>query len=299
VGVGPIFLNRDLGGNQVFVNDQMDPGGTTLIQSDDYDLGTYGGPYVDIIRHGTYCDVQARYWQIDGWSATVGPVSAPNGAVYRFDPPILMVGLPSEITSTYTSDLRSFELNLRRRFKPRCTGLIGFRTLELDDLLTFDSRVADAFDTHAALGTQNRLYGLQLGLEGTVYQHNRFSIEAWARGGAFANNSKSRATYSQPGGSAAQVLDSCDLAFAGDAGIWGVYQFCPCLSIRLGYQAFWMDGVTTASGQMSRTSPIDGPYIIAPPRKDDDSVFAHGVTLAVEYYWCGHAEKGGKGKGYK
>jgi hypothetical protein len=230
--------------------------------------------------------VQARYWEIDAWSETVGPVTAPNGAVYRFAPPVPFLVGSTVLTSNYTSELHSFELNVGRRFAPNWTGWLGFRTLELDDNLSFNGRVLNAFDTTASLQTENRLYGLQLGLDGALFQHGRFSIEGWGRAGAYVNNRDVRAGFYSPGPSAVSEIEDCTTSFAADAGLFAVYQFTPCLALRVGYQGFWLDGVSTAAGQMSNISPSGGLYG-GGPTHFDDSVFAHGASVAIEYYWCG------------
>ncbi len=298
VSVGAIFLTRDMNADTVFVTDEW---GDPQLTADDYDsLGTQAGPYADVIWQGECWGLQARYFEVDGWTANAGPVHVPaSGASYEFFTPVTYFWGATDITSTYTSELHSFELNLRRRFTCTCSGFIGFRALELDEQLNFYGMVADPIPTHASLATRNRLYGAQIGLDGTLFRINRFSVEGWGRAGIYANNREARSFFGgYPPGDPdsnyviSRTIGDSDAAFVGDLGLFGVYQITPCLAIRAGYTALWLDGVSTAVGQFPNTTP--DPDCTSGGRMSDDTVFAHGAMVALEYYW-GAGGSGGKG----
>ncbi len=299
VNAGALFLTRDINADRVFVTCEQDE---PQIAADDYgSLGTQVGPYADVIWQGDCWGLEARYFEVDGWTATAGAdsIGFPTGAQYEFLTPVTYFVGPTDVTSTYTSELHSFELNLRRRFTCTCSGFIGFRTVELDERLNFDGLVDHTYSTNASVATQNRLYGLQIGLDGTLCRINRFSLEGWGRAGIYANNREARSAFDSytpdPVDSIhiSRSLGDCEAAFVGDLGLFAVYQITPCLAIRAGYTALWLDGVSTAAGQMPNITPC--PICPTGGQMSDDTVFAHGAMVGLEYYWCA---AGGGGKGW-
>lgn len=284
---GAIMLGRSRPDRQPLVVEAL-PYTGTVIDASEHEFGVQGGPDFSLIRHFGYWGVEARYFCIDQWTSQVGPVYSENGAAIQFTLPSPASPVPTYATSVYGSELNSFELNLRRQCSDRVTWLAGFRMLEMDDNIdVLLETVAPPVVSRGGCETRNRLYGFQLGLDAILWQCNRFRVEGLLKGGIYGNARGASAYYDPAfGPTAYRSVTDHQLAFVGDAGLFGVYQLTCCLAVRAGYQVMWADGLATASSQMSHLNPLSPIYNGAGKITGNDSNVYHGAVVSLEYTWC-------------
>ena len=275
VSAGAMMVSGPQLGNHELLTASTNTGAVIpVLNASDHDLGVASGPVVSFLWYGTYCDIEARYFAIDGWASQAPfDMSEENGWTGG---------------STYDSALRSFELNLRRNHTEWLTWLTGFRTVQVDDGLGLWQKLDDGtrvITKQYATTTHNRLYGWQLGVDAILWECNRLRVEGVAKGGVYGNDRN--LTGSGVLGNAVPTTKSysdTQLAFLGELGLTAAYRLNPCWTLRGGYQLFWVDGLATAAGQsvsgvMSPTLPngLEG----------SDTNFYHGAMVALEYTWCG------------
>ena len=95
-------------------------------------LGTAAGPDITLSRClGPCWDVEARYFQVDGWrDANVFSVNSPGRVI---DAAYGTSFSAQSVSLDYSSRLYNVELNLRWKRCEAIPVLIGFRTLGLDE----------------------------------------------------------------------------------------------------------------------------------------------------------------------
>lgn len=154
---------------------------------------------------------------------------------------------PTALVAEYTSSLDSFEFGLRARQCPRWAPRIGIRTLQLEEgfhLLTDVSNRSGFFSN-----TDNELFGFQFGVQALIHQWSCSRLETTIQAGPYLNDIDVDATYTT-GGQTVLVENSTNAtAFVGDLRVHYVYQLGPRVNFRVGYQAFWIDGVALAVNQ--------------------------------------------------
>lgn len=287
--VGMIYLGHSRPDNAVLVREAI-PNGQPLINMGDFNLGYRGGPDVSLIRHGTYADVEARYFSIDQWTGQVGPISSANGAAVMFSSPTPSMPITTNVTATYGSELRNFELNLRRNHTERLTWIGGFRMIEVDDNINVWSNVGPGLTTIRSFSdTQNRLYGGQVGLDSILWSNNCLRLEGIGKIGVYGNSRGASVGYvPQVGPQFYQNANDTRVALVGEASLIGVWQVNNCLSLRAGYSAFWIDGLATAASQTANLNPFGGVAYVGGTNSvhGSDTNFYHGATLMLEYAWC-------------
>lgn len=193
-------------------------GGAVAMRRDDgpqalNNLDTAVGPYVSLARHTCCCDLEALFFQLNGWSSTT--MVTPQDRV------------------EYSSQMSNFEFNLKRPLSPNWKWLAGFRWIDFGDQLEFP----DA-GTSADFG--NQLYGGQLGLEAGLWRRNCLSIEALYKIGMFQNSRSLTLSNSDVG-------TSGGFAWVTDLWVTAVYQIAPRLALRGGYQLIYLNGLGTAN----------------------------------------------------
>jgi hypothetical protein len=268
----------------VLVTDSFAPGGTDLLNADDFGFDFEPGYDVSLMRHsvlGTCWDIEGRYFGVDGWDSSVPTITSPNGGVIQFVEPIGNVFFPAEINASYNSELHSAELNARRQVRNWLQFLVGVRYLELNEQsLTITQDIGPGLNLATTDNSAvNRLWGAQLGADALLLQRNRFSVEGIMKAGIFANSASNSTSISQPTGpffnSAAQTDHT---AFVGEVGVTGLYQFTSCLSVRASYQMLWLEGTALASDQISVSDPANGVATV----DTGGSLFYHGVFVGLQ-----------------
>lgn len=179
----------------------------------------------------------------------------------------------TSVSTTYKSDLDSIELNLRTRQWRRIAPIVGLRGLQLEDLIEHTNAIGQI-----SAMTDNELYGVHFGFEAVAFQYGPWSLESTVKAGVFYNN--------------LDVMMGSDninftqwfheTAFMGDLNVSLRYQWCPRISVRVGYQALWLDGVALIPDQFDNfdigANPVQG-------RIDLTTVDYHGTFVGLEATW--------------
>jgi hypothetical protein len=246
------------------------------------------GPRVGLIYHGDDgYELEALYFQTDGRPSVgaVGPdvanllvMTAPGGFFQTQDyDDQLMVW-------TYRSRLYNGEFNVRWNPSHRLTMLAGFRWTNLwEDLQGTlpPERSTPFWETK----TRNNLYGFQIGGDWKIVDRGRFSIDAVGKAGIFDNCVDEMTNVSIYRVVYPESASTKHAAFVGEIDLECRYQVSPRLSLKLAYQAFWLEGVALAPGQIQETySNITVPvYVQALGIDSRFGVVYQGVAAGIEY----------------
>ncbi len=256
-----IFLDRSSadGEQSLVFSDPIDPKGTEIFNTGEFNFSTRWGPRISLIhclndRHS----FEVGYFSIDDWDSVA--TRSGNIAVQfpSFAHPSLPPGPFGTVNFAYSSQLRSFEANVRR-VSHACwlTWIAGFRYLELDE--DFGAVFNTGGGTsHYSINTSNHLSGFQLGAETYLWQRGALRLDGWFKM-ALLFNSASQFTFEDVaaiGGGAATASARRDLTgFLGELGVSATYQLSCRLALRAGYQALWLDRVALAPEQLDNTNP--------------------------------------------
>jgi hypothetical protein len=162
--------------------------------------------------------------------------------------------------------------------------LCGFRYVALDeDLVLASDNVRRQVDARYDAGTDNDLYGLQLGARWRGYR-NRLGIEALGKAGIFYNDASQRQVLVDQLPSNPILLrdardSSGDVAFLGELGISLLCDVTPALTLRGGYSLLWLEGVALAPDQLDfAVAPSAGGQIDMA-----GGILYHGASLGFEF----------------
>jgi hypothetical protein len=271
--------------------------GTERLNSNDLNQGVAAGPRVGLIRHGDGgYDVEFSFFQIDGWNSassiapngTAGPIApppdwlvftAPGGFVQTTD------NTTQDMAWVYTTKLYNAELNVRWELCPRVTMLAGFRWVSLwEDLqgtISPSDRTAPFWDTK----TRNNLYGLQIGQQWKMLNCGRFSLDGLLKAGLFDNDAAETTGVSIYRHVFPESASTDHAAFLGEIGLRCKYQVTQGLLLKVGYEAFCLQGVALAPAQIPQTNSHGTlPVTVQACGVDSGSgVFYHGATAGLEY----------------
>jgi hypothetical protein len=208
---------------------------------------------------------------------------------------------------SYESNFNSIEINVVRRTESRWRPFFGARYIEIDDDFVDFTTVPKplpppanpaapptAFvDSGTGHFLDNRLIGVQAGVFRDVWRLNRWvTIEPWGNGGVYLNDFKrvqlnrtvttiiTGDDLNTPANEFTEYVNEVqtsttreisELAFAGEAGVTGVFRLNRCVALRAGYQVLVVDRI----GQ-----GIDA--FLAPGLNPSTLVY-HGGTFGLEY----------------
>lgn len=271
---GGIFLKRaDPRGQILFVN----PGNPTQhIKAGDYNFGVNAGYEIGMIAHDFFQDndgLEVRFFEIDDWTDRVartftGPVAQINTA------PQVNILPGGPVLTGYSSRLLNAEINARRRIGSECewvTVSSGFRYINLAERISGQLLAAGATTGTLRLDTENNLYGVQFGLDGTVWGNRRGCIEGYGRAGIYANESS--ANRIQSVAAASRARSTASPAFVGEIGAKAKYRLSENLSLYGRYQVLALDGVALASDQFKTLHTADSTLVY------------HGAAFGVEFVY--------------
>ena len=234
----------------------LDRGGETVsLDSKDMNFPIETGLEVGVIRHGC-CgwDLEAAYFQIDGWSVDRSVTGVSQMVTDMNGGNFLVDGAQAR----YTSQIHLGELNLRREWFDGLTILVGFRMGELDEIYSAAGVVAGSFavaDTYAK--TFNHLYGCQVGADWQFYNMGGpLTISALCKAGIYGNSATQRSHQASSDNAGTDVTleaTSSQAAFLGEAGMVANYRVTKHLSFRASAQAAWLEGVALSPEQINKT----------------------------------------------
>jgi hypothetical protein len=229
--------------------------------------------------------VQAKFFSIDSWDASIAPFTSPNGAVMQYRDPLGNTNWPAVISAHYRSELNSFELNGVRELNEIVSILGGVRYFGLnEDGLTISQRIIAPQVNPVTCQQEaiNDLVGFQLGTNVKLLRRSRLELDTILKAGIYANNAHNRVELTQTAGPDFSSAASANhTAFEGEIALDGKYRINDHLALHGGYQLMWIEGVALASDQIAVSDPFHGTATV----DVHGSPFYHGAFAGVELTW--------------
>lgn len=255
--------------------------GDTLANADDFLFNAAGGPDLSVFYHfDSDRSLEARYFGIDGWNVNQS-FTTPN--IWAIPSAVPILAPPGSATINYSSRLYSTEINLRNvsGFNERWTWLFGFRWVQMDDDLRYNID-AGASDATVNYFTGNNLYGAQLGGDVRLWDRGGpFTADVVVKGGVYGNSARQATSiFSGPAFTAESSENRGKVAFVGEIGVTGAYQWTDHIAIRGGYQMMWLQGVAVASDQVAVANIATGDGL-----ETSGNVFYHGALMSLDFTW--------------
>jgi hypothetical protein len=261
-----------------------DPG-VAAFNSNQFRQGFSAGPKLSLIyRDDSGYGVELSYFNIFNQSATkaVGPdgdwlVMKAPGAFWQTQ------DFPDQAMAwTATTSLYSAEANGRLALSGRATVLAGLRWLQLNDGLQGTLTPADDaaptwkkkcpqsdlsdvlncptpvepagnYPPFWTTNVTNALYGVQVGVEGTLLELGRWSLDGLLKVGLYDDNARQETGVSLEKVVHPAAATTNHAAFASEASVQVKYRISDSLTLKAGYEALWLDGVALAPGQIQET----------------------------------------------
>lgn len=192
----------------------------------------------------------------NSWQSTVTESFTGTSVTVEGSPALVTTG-PRISTSNYESDFQSLQLNVRWKpnFTSHTTLLLGARSLNLDEALT--STLVDpsnAFpDEIIQSVTDNRLFGIQLGITHNLLSTPNFCLKFDGNAGLFANDASQRSqliSLATPPVVFPANAAATDAAGLFELGIQGKWKLCSHANATFGYRVLALQGVSLASDQL-------------------------------------------------
>ncbi len=276
------------------------------------------GPKISLIYHGdSGYGAELTYFNIFDPRNTkaIGPDSPPDWLVMQAPGTFWQTqDFPYQAMAwTSATNLYSAEANGRLDISSRVTVLAGFRWLQLNDKLLGDLTPADltaptwkdncylvnppqcnifqitAGNTPAGnyppfwvTSTTNNLYGVQIGLDGKIWELGRFSLGGLIKVGVFDNNAEQSTGVSMQKVVYPSQATTNHAAFVSEAGLQLKYKVDNGLTLKVGYEALWFAGVALAPGQIQETSTTPS-SVQALGVNCGSNVLFQGATAGLEY----------------
>jgi hypothetical protein len=227
------------------------------------------GPRFSIFRTDGCGDaIETTYFRVANWRAQ--NTTSDGGA-----------GL---FLSNLGSSAQSFELNGRTTIHPWFQLLGGFRWFQWQEnlLVNYQPGPVPPVTDSVYLGTINDLYGYQIGFDSLLLSTNWMRVEAIMKGGAYYNRNRLASTVSTGFGPLQATVGADSAAFVGELGMTGVIPLSRNIDFRVGYLAFWLDGIAQPTNQFR-----SGQYDPSAPIVVDTTggTVLQGLTLGLEGRW--------------
>ena len=274
---GTVILHRASPRSLVLLRNETT--GEAIANAGNFKFPWRGGADISLARRGSYGEIEVRYFGVDDWLSHRAidisqDIDSGGGEAFVFG-----------AAADYTSELHSTEINWRRPLTQNINGLIGFRWVELHEVLAISAEATDAqfpipVTVRLPFDTSNHLYGSQIGAEVLLWSGDSLSIDTTLKAGLYGNHANS--------GFAIQLFDftlgslrttGSDTAFLGEIDVNGTYQWTEHVAFRAGYQLLWISGAALPPEQLARFLAGNAGIDIA------GTVFFHGATAGVELYW--------------
>lgn len=176
--------------------------------------------------------------------------------------------------------LHSLEAEARVELSPRTTLSLGVRWLQLRDqlqgTLTPDDLGEPAWKLLGAVTlpnavplansavvvnppfwtttTVNNLYGLQVGARSELWQIGRLSVEGLVKAGLYDNRSRQTTVVSMAKQLYPASAATSAAAFVAEGRLVAKYRLTGSVTLKLGFDALWFDGVALAPAQIQKVS---------------------------------------------
>jgi hypothetical protein len=292
--------------------------GAQALNSDDFHQGFSTGPKIGLTYQGdSDYRLELSYFQVIDWntSRAIGPDTPADWLVMRAPGSFFQTQdfTYQAMAWDYSTQLYNAEVNVRKNFSDRIAMLVGFRWLQLTENLQGSLTPADRFQPLwkynpsnnlfdvaqvenipgiPATGgfppfwntsTKNNLYGVQIGIDGQILEHGRFSLNGLIKVGGYYNNAEASTGVSIFKVVRPSHASTNHTSFVGEAGLQGKYQIIKNVSLKIGYEALWLQGVAVAPGQIQETYTSAPATVTALGVNCDSGVLFHGATVGLEY----------------
>ncbi len=282
---GLLFLGRSRPDSQPLFSNRTNP--AQQLNGRDFGFGVQTGFEIGGLHRGFLGDVdlEVRYFSTDDMDDF--EFESFSGGVVRIHNalPFDLVG-PRRVFADYVSELRSIEANLRYRCGGEddwLTVLAGLRYISLDESLVgvLVDPAAVAVNQQMSVAVDNRLFGIQIGMDALLAGDRQHSIEAYGRAGIYHGDSDTvsrQTTFTMPAvgfgasGRDGQTSSVCEI------GLKAKYRLAENLEFFGRYQATWINDVALASNQLTATNLMTGS--VGPANAN---VIYHGVVFGLEY----------------
>jgi hypothetical protein len=253
--------------------------GAELLDTRDVGLGTASGPRVEVVRHfNDGSAIEASYFSVESWN---GSAQVLTGGVLQF-PHLSGTPFPSwpynEARVFYGSDLHNVEFNVSRPWTERLSWLAGFRYAYLREYARVHGTLTGVAELESTVRTYNNLYGMQLGLDYTLWDDGGpLNVDILLKGGVYGNDAhrKTYASHTLVAGDSETRANRGHTSFVGEFRLTAHYQLTPCMSVFGGYEIVWYDGVALAPNQLATADGIDF----------GDTAFLQGSFVGLEMNW--------------
>jgi hypothetical protein len=284
--VDAIFFTRNVqAGNQPLVlRDIVNPTEPNVVLStSDLSIPFQVGPRVTLGHEfdSTY-SFEASYFGIFNWHDTLTATGANNLNLpgdLGLTGGLAFIGA-DQVTVTYDSQVNNGELNLLHSYG-NISCLIGFRYFNLGEHLNIVANdIVDGtgfYDVNA----YNNMFGLQGGAR-LVQACGNWSYDLTGKAGVYGNEISSSQSVEDAGTALRNVhTTGTAVAFLGELGLNGNYQFSQNWFLRGGYQVYWIDGIALAPEQLDFTdTPTSGTHL-----NKTGSLFMQGANAGLMARW--------------
>lgn len=189
---------------------------------------------------------------------------------------------------SYDSDLSDIQLNYRRKFGDRFTGILGLRYIQLDEDFTFIGTKTALPGSAQGLyenNTENSLIGVHFGGDYVwPFANNGWSVKVAATGGAYYNDGNINSTIEwetvpppdRPNDEG--FFDSGTSSFSGsfDGSIGLNWDVTQSVSLSAGYEMLFLSGLALVSENYMEVEN-DGPTFFS--TKASSTTLYHGAFL--------------------
>ena len=102
--------------------------------------------------------------------------------------------------------------------------------------------------------TSNTLFGVQIGVDGRLWELGRLSFDGQIKAGVYDNSAEQSALVSMAKQLFPARATTNAPAFASEADLSATYQLAHGFALKAGYEALWLDCVALAPGQIPETT---------------------------------------------
>ena len=196
-------------------------------------------------------------------------------------------GIKAVVAEAGFTDMHSLEGNVRWPRNPWLTVFVGYRWIELTEILRFRSlATGDAAQFYSSerisLRSANQLHGVQCGSEFVLWQPcERFAINGFFKLAILKNkatNTIKRTRDIRPENFRIVLFEESagahQTSFLGEIGIDARYQWGPHVALFVNYRSMWLTGIALSPSQWDNT----GVHTLGSPSY-------HGGMVGLEFRW--------------
>lgn len=285
IDLGAAILTRGtLAGSTIM--EEVFPASGSLLLGSDFRFDYAAGPDISgvrVVEDGGFIDsVDFRYF--DAQSISGEREIDTQGKVWRFpDGQTSTISNTNEVHAQYTSQLYSFETNIRREVSDSpVVVLAGFRWIQMNDSMGLVGVAANTISWN--YNTNNNLYGCQIGaIMPLISSQSPWSLSVSPKVGIYGNQCLSRWDDGVPAGTIdnKNSIFRNQVAFVGDLSLRLGFRVSKRCALLAGYQLLWLNGVGVAADQATVLSARS----IATGLNSSGSGFFRGALAGIHFSW--------------